>query len=396
MKTSSGISRRALLQGTSIAAAAAWLCRGSRTAHADPAQRPCVVTIFLSGGHNAFFGSADSFVTNGSFGVTSGNILDAGSGVFVDRGTFGTMPAVALSHMASIGVKHGLSSHTAARPALWNHGGKAAHVLLAKAMGGDAAIKCAAIGSLPPGPNLAEGDVSVQLINDLAPTLSALGATTSSDPRRAARDVALTDLRAATSMSQRSLSRSPGSLRSVADGYASATGVLARPAQAISYADLAPAYGMATTRTALYGDFRMHMLAAEVMVHAGANVVAVRGPGLDSHGDVDGVDERSRMSRIMAGLNIFLTRTLAMTNRNVVTVIFSDFSRSLPGSDHAPNLTATVIGNKVKQGTTGKVTSAVALPAGTPGIPGFWAYVAKAAGVTAEPFGANPHPLVLA
>jgi hypothetical protein len=78
----------------------------------------------------------------------------------------------------------------------------------------------------------------------------------------------------------------------------------------------------------------------------------------------------------------------------VVTVILSDFSRSLPGSDHAPNLTATVIGNRVKQGTTGRVDGAVALPAGTAGIPGLWAYVAKVAGVSTEPFGPNPHPLV--
>jgi hypothetical protein len=32
-----------------------------------------------------------------------------------------------------------------------------------------------------------------------------------------------------------------------------------------------------------------------------------------------------------------------------------DFSRSLPGSDDQPNLTATVIGKYVRVGTTGRV-----------------------------------------
>ena len=46
----------------------------------------------------------------------------------------------------------------------------------------------------------------------------------------------------------------------------------------------------------------------------------------------------------IAALKVFTDRTLAMTDRNVVTVIMGDFSRSLPGSNHQANLTATVIG----------------------------------------------------
>jgi hypothetical protein len=85
---------------------------------------------------------------------------------------------------------------------------------------------------------------------------------------------------------------------------------------------------------------------------------------------------------------------LALTNRNVITVIMGDFSRSLPGSNHQPNLTATVIGKYVKLGTTGRVTADVGLP-NAPGIQQFWAYLAAVAGTADQPFGANPHNLVL-
>ena len=98
----------------------------------------------------------------------------------------------------------------------------------------------------------------------------------------------------------------------------------------------------------------------------------------------------------MAALKVFTDRTLAMTDRNVVTVIMGDFSRSLPGSDHQANLTATVIGKYVKLGTTGRVNAAVGLPSGSPGINGFWAYLAAVLGASGQPFGTNPHNLVLA
>ena len=69
--------------------------------------------------------------------------------------------------------------------------------------------------------------------------------------------------------------------------------------------------------------------------------------------------------------------------------------RKLSGSDHQGNLTATVIGKNVKPGTTGKVAANVGLPAGTPSIAGFWAYLAAAAKAPAASFGANPHPSIL-
>jgi hypothetical protein len=74
MKSHATISRRALLQGSAVAAATAWMAGHARPAYAQVAKKPTVVAIFLSGGHNAFFGSADSFLGAGSFGVTSANV----------------------------------------------------------------------------------------------------------------------------------------------------------------------------------------------------------------------------------------------------------------------------------------------------------------------------------
>jgi len=53
--------------------------------------------------------------------------------------------------------------------------------------------------------------------------------------------------------------------------------------------------------------------------------------------------------------------------RNVAILIMGDFSRSLPGSDHQSNMSATIIGNKVKVGSTGTVSANVGLPAGPKG-----------------------------
>jgi len=72
-----------------------------------------------------------------------------------------------------------------------------------------------------------------------------------------------------------------------------------------------------------------------------------------------------------------------------------DFARSLPGSDHQPNLTTTVIGKYVKVGTTGRTDAKVGLPAGTGSTQQMWSYFASALKVQTDIFGPNPHPLVL-
>jgi hypothetical protein len=141
----------------------------------------------------------------------------------------------------------------------------------------------------------------------------------------------------------------------------------------------------------------MQIMGAELMFRAGANLVIAQSRGWDTHGDNNGSVVRNKFLQegTIAALKTFTDRTLALTDRNVVTVIMGDFSRSLPGSNHQANLTATVIGKHVKLGTTGRVNADVGLPNGSPGIQGFWAYLAAVLKTADQPFGTNPHNLVL-
>src|SRR5438270_868444 len=101
------------------------------------------------------------------------------------------------------------------------------------------------------------------------------------------------------------------------------------------------------------------MLAAELMVRAGSNVVmAVSNAGWDTHGDSSGSVVRGKMSSlILPGLKTFTSRVVNDPTVNVTVAIYGDFARSLPGSDHAKLVSATAWGPKVKQGVSGKLTT---------------------------------------
>ena len=141
----------------------------------------------------------------------------------------------------------------------------------------------------------------------------------------------------------------------------------------------------------------MQIMGAELMIRAGANLVIANQGGWDTHGDNNGSVVRNKLTGdgTMAALKVFTDRMMAETGRNVVTAIIGDFSRSLPGSNHQANLTATVIGKYVKAGTDGRVDADVGLPQGSPGIQQFWAYLAAALKCPDQPFGTNPHTLLL-
>src|SRR5258708_5911552 len=142
------VTRRRLLHGLAVSVGAA---AGSRLAGRawlpeacadETTEKSAIVMIFLDGGYNALFCSADSF-RNTAFSVGDGNITALGNGLFVDKGTLGSLPSFAKTHMASIGIRHGISAHEAAQPAMWSDGTRSYAIRLAAAMGGDAAIKCA-------------------------------------------------------------------------------------------------------------------------------------------------------------------------------------------------------------------------------------------------------------
>jgi hypothetical protein len=390
----SSFSRRSLFKSAAALAGAAAFSRIS-PAFADAGDKSALLCIFLDGGYNSLFCSADSFVGAGTFGCSSGNVMGLANGLVVDAPTFGTMPQFALQHMASVGINHGFTAHEAAQGSLWSDGVHSYPTVLAKNLAGDAPIKAAVVGgAMPFGPTPAEGDVSLQGITDMRATIVALGGEVDATvPNRA---IATQALIGSTSMSKKRLLRSPHSLASVQNGLTTGVETLQHGALALDYMGLCSAYGVQPGVTSV-NSFTTQMMAAELMVLAGSNVVCAIDAqgGWDSHGDTDGSMVRSIMgSRILPGLNTFLSRMLTAQGRNVTVAIFGDFARSLPGSDHQPNLTATVIGKNVMAGTTGHVADNVSLPAGSPGIPEFWAYLSAVSRCPGAPFGANPHTTI--
>lgn len=388
------LTRRQWLQGVAGIAGAAAATRVGlfpRTAYAQAVpQKAAVLVVWLNGGYNALFGSADSFAGAGTFGVAGGNMRDLGNGLIVDRPTLGNLPDFALTHMATVGIRHGITAHEPAQDHCFTAAGANAAIKLAAEIGGEGAIKCVQLGSgrVPGGRDTVSG-VSLQPITDLRSTLAALGGIT--DPTTPDRQVAEKAVAASRFMSTRTMLTSPAQTKTLGEGYAAAIDSLQRPVKTYDYVALSSAYGFASTSTAV-NNFTMQIAAAEVMFEAGANVAVAVNGGWDTHGDRDGAAVRGMMnSRILPPLRTFISRMVADPTKNVNVVIMGDFARSLPGSDHAAGMSATVIGRNVRVGTTGKMDASVRLPAGTPQGTGLWAYLARLTGLPTQPFGINPH-----
>jgi hypothetical protein len=400
---SNRFSRRSLMQATGAAAgglAASRLMTGngllSRTAYGQVAtEKPALLVIYLNGGFNSVFNSADSYGPTAKFGVTAGNQKTLANGLVIDAPTFGTLPQYALDHMATVGIRHGITNHGGAQSANFSDGTRSYALRLASLMGGDAAIKAVNVGTgTMPGAKPAENGVSLQPITDMKSTIAALGGA-APDPTIPDRGIAVGGITAAQTMSGARLSASPKMLLSMADGLQSGIDTLGKPVQAFNYAAMATAYGMAATATAV-NSFPSKLAAAELMITAGANFVCAVDGGWDSHGDTTANNVRNMMNtRILPPLKVFINRMMNLPDRNVVVAIYGDFARSLPGSDHASALSGTVIGKYVKVGTTGKMSANVQLPAGTPSVPGWWAYLASVLKTPGTPFGANPHTSIL-
>lgn len=385
-------SRRSLLQGA-LAAAGAAAASKAGIANAQVAEESAVVMIFLRGGYNALFSSADSFSSGGTFGCAPGNVTSLGNGLVIDSATYGTLPQIARNNMAAIGVNHGISSHDPARLADWTNGSRSYALMLANAMGGNAAIRCPVLGgTFPDGPRPQEGNVSMQAITDLSATINALGGGTA-DPTIPSRAPGAAALISAKAQSSAPLAAHPNSLKSVREAYDASIAALQGAAGTFDFPSVASAYGFTATQTTV-NSFRAKMMAAEVMISAGAKVaIAVENStGWDTHGDTNGSIVRTRMNAtVLPGLRTFLSRMMAAPGRNVTVCIFGDFARSLPGSDHARCVSATVIGKKVRVGTTGRVSSSVGLPQGSASVPQLWSYLAAVSKAPTNPFGANPH-----
>src|SRR5262245_39380083 len=119
---SSGTSRRGFLKGAMMAAGALGMSRMPGmsllgNAEAAPGAEPSAVFIVnLIGGYNTLFCAPQAFVASGVWTVTSTNIRRVGTtNLYVDRSTLGTLALPVLNKMATIGVNHGITSHTTAR-----------------------------------------------------------------------------------------------------------------------------------------------------------------------------------------------------------------------------------------------------------------------------------------
>ena len=272
------ISRRDWLKGALVGAGAALGTRLAGTqwlgdAAAAPASKAAVLSIFLEGGFNAVFPSADSFLAGGKFGVTSTGIRDLGNGLRVDGPTIGTLDAWSLGHMAAIGNRHGAIDHSSAQKNNFLGDDGSFVNRLAAAIGGSAAYKAVSLGSLPtPGVTPSEGGVSIQLLRTMSDVSTALGLG-AIDYNRPARKAAAGAIARSQAMSQAEIKKNASSMSSIRDAYATLTDSLTQPPLALDVNAVAQAYG--TTSGFGLDTMAAKLAAAEVMIRAGTNVVTL-------------------------------------------------------------------------------------------------------------------------
>jgi len=353
--------------------------------------KPAILIVYLGGGYNALFSSAASFM-NTAFGVTAGNTAQVpGGGPLVDA-SFQRLPAAAFAKISTVQINHRSSDHGGGQRGGMSEGGPVGFgVQLAAAMGGDGTIKCATVG----GGNVnghtgTMNGISVQNVGDMRSTIDALKGNDTL-PDRAISGKALEQAQA---MSASRLTASPKGLTHLKDGYDTIRATLAKAPAPYDYAAIPGGYQLNGTAV---NNFTSKIAAAELMIRAGSNVVMAVDGGWDTHGDRDGSNVRNMMNqRIIPPLITFFNRMWVNNNegvaRNVNVVIMGDFSRSLPGSDHATGCAATIIGANVNVTGFQRVTNNVGFDPNRPSGRGFFSLLGALAKVQGAPFGANAHP----
>lgn len=345
--TNQPMTRRTMLKGGASLAGALALGRRLSADTLVPGERPALVVFWLNGGPAGLFNSAGSFLRSGAFGVTASNTSDLGNGLFVDAGSLGTLPVAARRNMASINFRHEIvRPHEHARAAVLQAGARSQLLRTAAAMP-DGPIRCAVVNDLglPKGVEsnpASEGGVSFDRIVDFAGIERGLVAGRERDVRAV--------------------------------------------------------YGVPRDAKTVC-DQRATFAAVEMLVRGGANVIfaqpAYTGRAdrqFDTHEDDAGVEARAVMAPITPSLATFLERVLALPERNVVTLLVGEFSRTMPKSDHEPGGTATVIGKYVKTGTAGPQRPDGSPPSDAPPPEALWAYTSAALRLGSAPFGRNPSP----
>jgi hypothetical protein len=394
------LSRRTFIKSLGLSSALLGSGIGLPKAHAQAIKESAVVNIFLAGGYNSLFGSAGSYQTGNLFGVTATNSTNLGNGLVVDKSFIDGLGTWARTHIATAGIRHGITSHENAQQGFWMGGESQSAVLrLAKAIGGTAAFKAALISSTGAlrGNHDELAGVSLQRFLDWRNTIETLTGEGAGDP---ARVLAIPGLEASGEMSLDLQGKNGASLRSDREARnALATQLRSSPDAAMLNA-IPAAYGVTQSRIEMKDNINDALAMTEILIRTGTNVVNIShtdpddAPNRwDSHGDRNGMRVRAQMAaHITPSLAVFIRRMMENNaDYNVTVVISGDFARSLPGSDHAATTAATVIGSGVKVGSTGRMDSSVNLPPSAPGYKGFWSLVASLAKVKDNPFAANPH-----
>lgn len=388
------LSRRSFLRASAALAGASAL-----PARAASAPKPrALAIVFFSGGFNALHATPNTLM--GSFGTTSDSMVPTGTGLFVDKATFGTLPAAALQRMAVVGVEHGITAHEPAQSAIFT-GAQSYPLTIAAAMPSEAALRCALFGGLPS--NISTAPVpgaSLTRVSDVRPALDIMvGADRPGEPTRAAM---ARGLRLSYGLSRPMIEQNPRTLAPQATGFEALIGALEKPVRPLDWSAIAAGYGLEPTATAV-DSIAAQFAAAELVIRGGTSVAIIAPPpdgacgeaGWDTHGDESGSCVRGMFSRLVSShLGRFLERTMAMTEIEVTTLVLGEFSRDPFLSDHARCLAAAVFGPRVVPGTTGPAfnrAGKLAMPEGTPGIKEMWALMGELAGVSGAPLGANPH-----
>jgi len=311
-------------------------------------ERPTLVVFWLNGGPAGLFNSANSFLRSGAFGVTERNVRDLGNGLVVDAASLGALPPVACAHMASINFRHGIvRPHDHARAAVLETEKRSQLLRVAAALPAGTPRRCA-------------------LVNDLG--------------------------------FPKGVSAGPPAESGVKLEFVIEFGAIHEPA----LDSVRSIYGVAPDAVFI-SDQASTFAAVEGLVRAGAGVIFAQ-PAytgrpdrqFDTHGDASGDVARKIMSPIIPMLATFLERVMALPERNVVTMLVGEWSRTQPESDHEPGGTATVIGKYVKTGTAGPQNTDGSPPANAPPPEALWAYAAAALGLVKRPFGSNPNGELIA